>query len=152
MNSPTNDFNKIANPKKPPEREPTFPVPFSLRLSFEERAQLEKEAAGLPVGAYIRNRLFRGQETPRQTRGKFPVKDHAALGRVLGALGQSRLANNLNQLAHAANIGALPVTPETEEMLCAACADVKAMRRDLLIALGINAGGTRSGSGPELKP
>ncbi|SES21600.1 mobilisation protein (MobC) [Tranquillimonas rosea] len=152
MKNPTDDFNKITNPQKPPEREPTFPVPFSLRLSFEERARLENEAAGLPVGAYIRQRLFRDKETPRQTRGKFPVKDHAALGRVLGALGQSRLANNLNQIARAVNTGSLPVTPETEEEIKQACSDVNAMRRDLLLALGLHESGTNAGTGPQLKP
>ncbi|WP_366555329.1 hypothetical protein [Aquibaculum sediminis] len=170
MTNPTNDFNNLTGveheqptpeptprPKQEPQpepekREPTFPVPFSLRLSFEERAQLEKEAAGVPVGAYIRQRLFHGKEMPRRTRGKHPVKDHAALGRVLGALGQSRLSNNLNQMARAVNTGSLPVTPETEEAIRQACADVGAMRRDLLIALGLNTSGAGSGSGPELKP
>lgn len=168
MTNPTNDFNKLVGPEreqpthrpkqeqKPqpeiPKREPTFPVPFSLRLSFEERAQLEKEAAGVPVGAYIRQRLFYGKESPRRTRGKRPVKDHAALGRVLGALGQSRLANNLNQMARAVNTGSLPVTPETEAAIRQACEDVRAIRRDLLIALGLNASSSSSGNGPELKP
>ena len=31
-----------------------YPPPFSLRLTFEERARLEKEAAGMALGAYIR--------------------------------------------------------------------------------------------------
>lgn len=31
--------------------------PFSLRLKFEERAQLEADAAGMPLGAYVRSRL-----------------------------------------------------------------------------------------------
>lgn len=130
----------------------TFAVPFSLRLSFEERAQLEKEAAGEPVGAYIRQQLFNGKQKPRRTRGKFPVKDHAALGRVLAALGQSRIANNLNQLAKAANIGSLPVTPETEDAICRACKDVQAMRHDLLRALGTRRTGSGSDSGPKMGP
>lgn len=91
-----------------------YPPPFSLRLTFEERAALEKAAAGMPLGAYIRSRLFDGRIPQRRTRGKFPVKDHAALGQVLGQLGKSRPANNLNQLARAANTGSLPVTPDTE--------------------------------------
>jgi hypothetical protein len=56
---------------------------------------------------------------------------------VLASLGQSRIANNLNQLAKAVNIGALPVTPETESEIVEACAAVSAMRRDLMRALGI---------------
>lgn len=146
------DSNDLTENDKGKEREPTFPVPFSLRLSFEERAQLEKEAAGLPVGAYIRKQLFHGNETPRQTRGKFPVKDHAALGRVLGALGKARLSNNLNQLAKAVNTGSLPVTPETEDAILQACEDVRAMRLDLLMALGIHSSGSGSRGGPDLTP
>ncbi len=34
------------------------PPPFSLRLSFEERARLERDAGDMPLGAYIRERLF----------------------------------------------------------------------------------------------
>lgn len=117
----------------------TYPKPFSLRLTFEERAALERAAAGMPVGAYIRARLFDGGDHPRRTRGKHPVKDHRLLGKVLGELGQSRLANNLNQLARAANSGSLPVTPETEAALQDACDEVRRLRADLLRALGLAA-------------
>ena len=106
----------------------------------------------MAFGAYIRDRLFGDDAAPRQTRGHFPVKDYAALGRVLAALGQSRLSNKLNQLAKAVNTGSLPVTPETEGDLRQACKDVQAMRRDLLIALGLQETVTGSKAGPELKP
>lgn len=33
--------------------DPKKPSPFSLRLTFEERARLESEAGTLPLGAYI---------------------------------------------------------------------------------------------------
>lgn len=72
------------------------PSPFSLRLSFEERAQLERDAAGLSLSAYVRERIFDGSKTTPRRRGKFPVKDQKALASVLAMLGQSRLANNLN--------------------------------------------------------
>jgi len=68
------------------------------------------------------------------------VQDADALARVLGALGQSRLSSNLNQLAKAVNSGSLPVSPETEADLSAACRDVSAMRTDLLRALGKSPG------------
>jgi len=112
-------------------------APFSLRLTFEERAELEKAAAGMSVGEYIRSRLFDGSEPPRRTRGKFPVKDHEELAHVLGQLGKSRLANNLNQLARAANSGSLPVSPDVRARLERACDDVRAMRTHLIKALGI---------------
>jgi hypothetical protein len=92
----------------------------------------------MPLGRYIREKVLDGKTRPRQRRGKFPVKDHEALGRVLGALGSSRLSSNLNQLARAVHTGPLPVTPETEEALKAACRDVRHMRLDLLKALGLS--------------
>ena len=55
---------------------------------------------------------------------------------VLATLGQSRLSSNLNQLAHLANVGALPVTPELEAELAEALADIRAIRLLLLTALG----------------
>ena len=113
-----------------------YPPPFSLRLTYEERAQLLAAAKGKPLGAYIRERLLGDEASPRKRQGNSPLKDEEALGRVLGALGRSRLAANLNQLAKAVNTGSLPVTPETEADLKQACRDVAEMRADLLRALG----------------
>lgn len=114
------------------------PAPFSLRLTAEERAQLERRAAGMPMGAYIRGCLFASGATPQRiTRGKAPVADHKALAQLLARLGQSRLPNNINQLARAANTGALPITRETEAALRTAAADIAAMKRLLLRALGV---------------
>jgi hypothetical protein len=42
----------------------------------------------------------------------------------------------LNQIAKAAHMGALPVTPELEEDLQEACQAVRSMRSDLMRALG----------------
>lgn len=114
------------------------PPPFSLRLTFEERARLERDAGDLPLGAYIRSRLFdqpAGDRRPRQA--KRPLKDHQALASVLGELGKSRIANNLNQLAKAANSGSLLLTSETEKSLQEACAGVQWLRTTLMQALGL---------------
>jgi hypothetical protein len=118
--------------------------PFSLRLSFEERAALERAAAGMSLSDYARSKLFGGgndaDRIERRARGKFPVKDHKALGAVLAQLGASRLSQNLNQLAKAANMGSLLVTPETENALRHAAAEVHDMRKLLLKALGLDGG------------
>jgi hypothetical protein len=135
MTSPSRDFRKAAG-----KAAPKSPPPFSLRLTAAERARLENDAAGKALGAYIRERLFGEDAAPRKRRGGKPVKDHEALGRVLGALGQSRLSSNLNQLAKAVNTGSLPVTPETEAELKEACRDVSALRDELLRALGKSPG------------
>lgn len=136
MSTPADKFKEAAQDRKAP-----YPPPFSLRLTFEERARLEEDAAGMALGAYIRSRLFGEDVSPRLTRGKFPVKDHEALGRVLGALGASRLSSNLNQLARAAHTGSLPVTPDTEAVLAEACQAILTMRAELLTALGKQPGG-----------
>ena len=110
--------------------------PFSLRLSKEERQKLEQAAAGMPLGSFIKSKVFDGECKARRTRGQAPVKDHAALAQALGLLGNLRLANNLNQLAKAVNMGTLPVSPEVEEELMATCAAVLAIRSELMKALG----------------
>lgn len=129
MSASESNFNKIAKGKTPP--------PFSLRLTFEERAQLEEAANGVPLGAYIRAVLF-GQDLQKvRRRNTNPIKDHAALAQVLGVLGQSRLAQNVNQMAKAVHAGALPVNPDTEADLDRACDDIRAMRHALIQALGL---------------
>ncbi len=39
-------------------------APFSLRLSAQERARLEADAGGLPLGEYIRRRVFADGASP----------------------------------------------------------------------------------------
>ena len=112
------------------------PRPFSLRLSAKQRRDLEVRAGGMPLGEYIRSQLFASDAPRPPSRGPRPVKDHKALAEVLARLGASRLSSNLNQLAKAANSGALPVTPETEEAVRQACRDIAAMKALLMQALG----------------
>ncbi len=111
--------------------------PFSLRLTPKERAQLEQDAVGLSLGAYIRSRLFDESLPKRRTRNTHPVKDHQELAKVLAELGCSRLANNVNQLAKTANSGSLEVTPDTEQALKHACSDIRWMRHVLMSSLGL---------------
>lgn len=115
------------------EREP----PFSLRLSFEERARLEQAADGMPVAAYIKSLVFGSDAKPARSRGKSPIKDHKALAELLACLGASRIANNLNQLAKAANSGSVYFDRETKAQLNAAFQDIRAMRLLLMQGLGI---------------
>ena len=131
------NFNDIAsNSAKSTADAPKYPPPFSIRFTFEERARLDADRGRKPVAVHIREKLFGDEATPRKRPGNSPVKDAEALGRVLGALGASRLSSNLNQLAKAVNTGSLPVSPETESDLVKACREVQALRADLLRALG----------------
>jgi len=126
-------FNDLA---KPEAKKAEYPPPFSLRLTYEERARLDAERGSKTLAAYIRERLFGIDVAPRKKRGNSPVQDKEALGRMAGALGQSRLSQNMNQLAKAVNSGSLPVTPETEAEIKEACREISEMRAELLAALG----------------
>ena len=123
------------------------PPPFSIRFTEEERARLASEAGKRPLAAHIRSKLFGdavSQRRRRPARRTPPPKvDQIALGRALGELGHSRLASNMNQIAKAANMGALPVTPELEQELHEACVAICDMRRQLVAALGIKPEGGR---------
>lgn len=90
----------------------------------------------MPLGAYIKAKAL-GDKPLRIRRTGLAVEDRRTLAKALALLGRSRLSSNLNQLAHAANIGSLPMTPETEAELLSALRDVREMRRLLMAALGL---------------
>lgn len=110
--------------------------PFGLRLSDAERSRLVADANGMPIGTYIKERLFYSEPSGRKRRKGLSIQDREAFARALALLGRAHLSSNLNQLAHAVNIGVLPATPETEAELFAALQDVRTIRRLLMTALG----------------
>lgn len=119
------------------------PPPLSIRVTDEERARLDRERGVLSLAAYIRLKLFTVPDKQAAERKRLvrkhssPTAELTALSHMLGGLGQSRLSSNLNQIAKAANMGVLPVTPELEKELFEACAEIRAMRADLIQALGV---------------
>ncbi|MBL4616943.1 MAG: hypothetical protein JKY46_04550 [Robiginitomaculum sp.] len=138
-------FTQAANAKPVA---PKYPPPYSLRLTYDERALLDRAAGKLPLSVYIRSKLFGDAISKRSfkhppKRKRLPSSDQKAIAQLLGALGQSRLASNMNQIAKAANMGALPVTDALLAELTQACANIAVMRNDLISALGITVkGGT----------
>jgi hypothetical protein len=95
-----------------------------------------ERANGVPLSAYIKHVLF--ADGAPIVRRQIPASaDQALLAKILAALGASRLASNLNQLAKEANIGTLPVTQETEADLRRACAEISELRALMMTALGI---------------
>nr|WP_306264945.1 plasmid mobilization relaxosome protein MobC [Pararhizobium sp. IMCC3301] len=127
----------FAGASAPRDEAPAKAPRVTLRLTEDELAQLKHLSAGMSVSAYIRKCLFGGDGAPRKIRLRAPVKDQEALGRVLGLLGQSRIANNLNQLAYDANSGTLLLDQQSEDQINEAYAYVRSMRLDLTQALGI---------------
>jgi len=113
------------------------PSPITLRLTPEERAKLEQLAQGMTFSAYIRACIFQSETSPRKRIAKSTTKDKAALAEVLGLLGQSRIANNLNQLAYNANTGSLIVTEDTLQQIKEAYDHTREMRDALVQAIGL---------------
>lgn len=116
------------------------PPPFSIRLTDAERADLVRRSRGAPLSAFIKSRLFDDQPL-RARRSASTVEDREALARALALLGQSRISSNLNQLARAAHMGVLPLTPETESELRETLAAVRQVRDLLMSGLGLRKGG-----------
>lgn len=119
-----------------------FPKPkkkaprITLRLTEEELTKLNSLSSGISLSAYIRKCLFGKSAAPRKVRSRVPVKDQEALAQVLGLLGQTRIANNLNQIAYEANCGSLLMDEETENEIKMACAHIAWIRVKLIEALG----------------
>ena len=83
MSTLDRNFNEIAARAETPK----YPPPFSIRLTFEERARLDADPGRASLAAHIRDRLFGEDVAPRKKPGNSLIKDAEALGRVLGALG-----------------------------------------------------------------
>ena len=122
-----------ASACKPKKKAPRI----TLRLTEEELAKLKNLSSGMSLSAYIRKCLFGKSAAPRKVRSRVPVKDQEALAQVLGLLGQTRIANNLNQIAYEANCGSLLMDEETENEIKLACAHIAWIRVKLIEALGI---------------
>ena len=118
------------------KNKPKYPPPFSLRLTTEERAELRRRAGSKSIGEYVRSVLFGSDASPRKVRRQPRNIDHVRASELAG-LGNSRLASNLNQIAKAANMGALPLTEDLVAELHDACRDIKVMREVLLKNLRI---------------
>ncbi|SIS99332.1 mobilisation protein (MobC) [Roseivivax lentus] len=111
------------------------PAPFSLRLSEQERQQLEAKAGVMPLASYIKSVVLSEAAPKYRKRRKPPVEHQRLLAEVLARLGQTRHANNLNQIAKALNQGTLYVDDELEADIRAALADIAWMRATLIQAL-----------------
>jgi len=120
----------LPNPKNPAPR-------ITLRLSEEELTTLKRLSSGMPLSTYVRKCIFGTNVTPRKMRARVPVEDQKALAQVLGLLGQTRFANNLNQIAYQANCGSLLLNEQTENEIKIACAHIAWIRVKLIEALSV---------------
>lgn len=128
----------VARPAAPKEQDGNTvkrPAPFSIRLTRADRARLAVEAAGAPLGAYIKAKLLGSPVRARRT--GLAIRDSQVFAQLIALLGNSRAFQNLSELNELAQAGALPFTPEIEAGLLEALADIGAMRGLLLEALGL---------------
>ncbi|MEO0383170.1 MAG: hypothetical protein AAF234_06400 [Pseudomonadota bacterium] len=125
-------FDKIAKPDGSKTKPPS---PLTLRLTVEERETLKRQAneSGLSVSAYVRSRVFQ-KSGQRKT---YPAKDRVELARLLGLLGQSEIATNLDTLADEASCGSLLLDEDTQAKIQAAYDHVCFMRECLIAVLGL---------------
>ncbi len=111
---------------------------ITLRLTMEEDTRLRELAAGQPVSAYVRSCVFGDNAKRRKHRSHMPVANQESLARALALLGRSRIANNLNQLAHHANTGSLLLDDDTVSQIDEAYRHIITMRNALITALGLS--------------
>jgi len=126
-------FKSAANAKRPGGRKALSPL--TLRLTPEERAALEEMARGTTLSAYVRGRLFERPAKHRKRRAQAIIGDKRAVAEALSLLGQSRIASNLKQLAHHANMGLLFVGDLERAQIAEANAHLAEIRSPLLAAL-----------------
>ncbi len=139
-----NDFEKAKKPGTPP--------PYSIRFSWEQRAELDRLTVGRSWGSFIKEAIFIKKLRPPRRRGFALELDREILGKVLGALGKSRISSNLNQLAKAANSGSLPVNEEVHKAILEACAAIQWMKITLIEGMGLKAHRPESSKGERRDP
>lgn len=126
-------FENAVAPAKSKQKYPRI----TLRLTSDELTQLQHLSSGISVSSYIRKCVFGANVASRKIRSRVPVKNQEALAQILGMLGQSRIANNLNQIAYQANCGSLLLDGATEDEIKMACAYIAFIRVKLIEALGL---------------
>jgi len=139
------DANAIAHrtvsrsaKQKPSHHKTTRDCPrVTLRFSPDDYVHLKQLADGMALATYIRAKAL-GEVLPRRKpRSKASITDKQTLAQILGLLGQSRISNNLNQLAHHANIGSLEMDKDTQAQISEAYDHVLFLRNSLIAALGL---------------
>jgi hypothetical protein len=120
--------------------------PLCLRVTAEERRFLvdrAREGQHGSVSGFVRAQLFGmirsgGGDANANALGRSSAMERLKmLAQVLGTLGSSKALLHLTELAEAARIGALPLTPDVVRDIRGACDAVIDIRNLLLRALGV---------------
>ncbi len=113
-------------------------APLSIRLSGEQREQLERDAIGMSLNAYVLSKLFDDDAKPKRKR-RMPTKRDKAIASALRQFGQCGIVTYLYRQLLAVEEGRLRLPAEQEAELRTACAGLEDIRRDLIEAMGLNA-------------
>jgi hypothetical protein len=127
------EFNKAAQAVAGKSKRPS---PVSVRFSQEELERLKAEAGSRSLNGYIRYRLF-GSAAKTRRAPSSAQPDNALLSRLLRNLGDWDLTWALRELEFAVEEGVILLDVETCKAVRDACADIAAMRTELMRALGL---------------
>lgn len=108
--------------------------PLSVRLSSEQRAQLEKDAVGMSLNAYVLSKLFDAPKRKRQ-----PTKRDKAIASALRRMAHSGIAAYLASQIVAQDEGRLGLSSNEAAELREAYEECYLIRCDLIEALGLQA-------------
>ncbi|MCI5043244.1 MAG: hypothetical protein MRY72_00980 [Aquisalinus sp.] len=132
-----------ANSSSKPDKKCKRPAPLSIRLTPEMRVQLEqwaREAGGVSLNRYVIETLFAGDAgtmSVRSSRRSMPSLDQVKLSQALALMGHMDTAHDLRSLAKSAALGCLPVTPEVDAAITAACQDMGLIKSHIMAALRV---------------
>lgn len=134
------EFSCSAQPKPKPKKRL---APLSVRLSAEQRTELERAAVGMSLNAYVLSKLFDDPKAPKKKRRKrrAPSKRDKALASALRRLSYAGIASYLLSQIVAQEEGRLMLSANEEKQLREAYAECDSIRRDLVTALGLSAEG-----------
>lgn len=128
------DFETVAKPQAVKKKRL---APLSVRLSAEQRKQLERDAVDMSLNAYVLSKLFDSKNTKRKSR--MPTKRDKAIASALRRLAHSGMASFLTSQIVAQEEGRLMLCKTEEAQLREAHAECFRIRQDLIEAMGLEA-------------
>ena len=120
---------------------PALTKPISIRFTEEEIVELKRQAGKLSLSEYVRRRLFNDgiiAENSDDTEPRLtPQMRQKLLAQILMRLGKLDMVHNVNTLMNGLQSGLMDTSPELYAALEAVHRELKTLRHDLLIALGL---------------
>ncbi len=114
--------------------------PYSIRFTPQERKLFDAMAKQVDMNGaeFIRLQLFTNTLQEKfAVRTQNKTNPNKELAQILSLLGQSRIANNLNQIAKSINTGTLVLSPELIAQIDESYHTIQWMRRMLIKGTGL---------------